>query len=108
MTKAPMRILKPLRQLGGFVIGCSELISEMTFKRMWGRIGRTVDLRGATPHVFRHTFITPVDSSGLDIKTLQGIAGHADVRMTMERYAHVHEEKIHEAGVRIETVFEAL
>ena len=108
LTKELMQILKPLRQLGGFIIGGSEPISEMTFKRMWERIGKTVDLRGATPHVFRHTFITLAASSGMDIKTLQGIAGHSDVRMTIERYAHVRVEKVKEAGAQIEAVFEAL
>ncbi|MBR5231769.1 MAG: site-specific integrase, partial [Clostridia bacterium] len=33
MTKELMQILKPLRHLGGFIIGGSEPISEMTFKR---------------------------------------------------------------------------
>ena len=44
----------------------------------------------------------------MDIKTLQSIAGHSDVRMTMERYAHVHVEKVKEARAQIEAVFEAL
>ena len=47
-------------------------------------------------------------SSGLDIKTLQAIAGHADVQMALGRYAHKREEKVMEAGALIRGVFSAL
>lgn len=100
-------ILRPQRQLGGFVIGGSAPISEMSFKRTWERIGKTIDLRGATPHVFRHTYITMAASSGIDVKTLQAIAGHSDIRMTMDRYAHVLEDKVIAASAQIEQSFTA-
>ena len=99
------RILRPQRQLGGFVIGGNEPISEMSFKRTWERIRKTIDLHGATPHVFRHTYITLAASSGIDIKTLQAIAGHSDIRMTLDRYAHAMEDKIIAATAQIEKSF---
>ena len=99
------RILRPQRQLGGFVIGGSAPISEMSFKRTWERISKTIDLHGATPHVFRHTYITMAASSGIDVKTLQAIAGHSDIRMTMDRYAHAMEDKMIAASAQIEQSF---
>lgn len=90
-------ILAPMRQENGFVIGQDSPITEMTYKRMWERIGKKIDLHGATAHVFRHTYITKA-ASRVDIKTLQSIAGHADISTTMNRYAHGREEKIMEAG----------
>ena len=101
-------ILKPLRQLNGFVIGGQEPITETTFKRTWERIGKQINLYGATPHVFRHTYITLAASSGVDVKTLQSIAGHSDIKMTLERYAHAREKKVMEAGKQISSVFNAL
>jgi len=47
-------------------------------------------------------------SSGIDVKTLQSIAGHSDIKMTMDRYAHKRDEKIIEAGARIGGVFSSL
>ena len=102
-------ILKPYRQLNGFVVGDGiNPLTERTFTRMWQRIEKTIPLYGATPHIFRHTYITLVASSGIDIKTLQTIAGHSDIKMTMDRYAHSREEKIMEAGPAISRVFASL
>lgn len=102
-------ILKPVKKALGFVIGDGEKpLTERTFTRMWQRIGKKIDLHGATPHVFRHTYITMAASSGIDVKTLQAIAGHADIKMTMDRYAHKREEKVIEAGQVIGSMFQAV
>ncbi|MFV0399907.1 MAG: tyrosine-type recombinase/integrase, partial [Oscillospiraceae bacterium] len=42
-----------------------------------------------TPHILRHTYITALCSSGLDIKKIQYLAGHADPAMTLKVYTHV-------------------
>ena len=90
-------ILTPVRQLNGYVIGQDELLTEKAYKRMWERIGKKIDLHGATAHVFRHTYIT-MAAPHVDMKTLQSMAGHADISTTMNRYAHGREDKIIEAG----------
>ena len=101
-----MDVLRPYRQIAGFIVGDGITpMTERTFTRMWQRIDRTIDLHGATPHTFRHTYITLAASSGIDVKTLQSIAGHSDIKMTMDRYAHKRDEKIIEAGARIGGVF---
>lgn len=42
-----------------------------------------------TPHVLRHTFLTQLQATGrVDIKTLQSIAGHSKIAMTMNAYVH--------------------
>ena len=79
-----MDILEPYRKEEGYIIGDGQKqLTERTFIRMWQRIGRTINLYGATPHRMRHTYITLAASSGVDVKTLQEIAGHADIKMTM-------------------------
>ena len=102
-------LLQPCRQINGFIIGDgTEPITETTFKRMWERIGRWINLCGATPHVFRHTYITLAASSGMDVKTLQSIAGHSDIKMTLDRYAHERENNIISAGSLIGGVFRSM
>lgn len=99
-------ILEPCRKEEGYIIGDGQKpLTERTFIRMWQRIGKTIDLYGATPHRMRHTYITLAASSGVDVKTLQEIAGHADIKMTMERYAHARREKVIQAGKVIGSVF---
>ena len=45
--------------------------------------------KGVTPHLLRHTFLTQLQAAGrVDIKTLQSIAGHSKIAMTMNTYVH--------------------
>lgn len=41
-----------------------------------------------TFHALRHTFATRCVESGFDAKSLSEILGHADIRITLERYVH--------------------
>ena len=83
----------------GYIIGGGERpITESTFDRTWQRISRTINLYGATPHILRHTYLTLLATTGINIKTIQAIAGHSDIQITMNRYVHSRHEKIREAG----------
>lgn len=106
-SKAGIRIIPISPQLrpylegrkDGYVIGEGDSpITESSFDRTWQRIEKTIDLHGATPHVFRHTFLTQLCSTGVTVKTLQAIAGHADIQTTMNRYVHKVNEDILDAG----------
>ena len=95
-----------MRKEESYIIGDGQKqLTERTFIRMWQRIGRTINIYGATPHRMRHTYITLAASSGVDVKTLQEIADHADIKMTMERYAHARREKVIQAGKIIGSIF---
>ena len=81
-------------------IGSSDTILNLNSKR--------IDLCGATLHVFRHTYIALAASSGMDVKTLHSIAGHSDIKMTLDRYAHERENNIISAGSLIGNVFRSM
>ena len=74
-------------------------------KRTFQRIAKTIDLHGATPHIFRHSFLTYAQTVVTDIKTLQAIAGHADIQTTMNRYVHQQSDRIVETGKRVTDLF---
>ena len=49
---------------------------------------RTDKLPKITPHVCRHTYCTRMAKSGIGLKTLQYLMGHADISITMDTYTH--------------------
>ena len=42
-----------------------------------------------TPHILRHTYITNLLLKGVDIKTVQYLAGHERAKITLDIYAHL-------------------
>ena len=92
--------LKPFGQ-SGFVLGGDAPISNMVFRRLDKSIKRQIDLHGATPHVFRHTYITMLSKAGIDLKTIQRISGHANITTTLNIYTHTREEEIQAAGTKV-------
>lgn len=88
----------------GFVVGGDSPYTKMQHRRAWERITKQIDLHGATAHVFRHTFLTILASTGVDVKTLQAIAGHGDIQITMNRYVHPVNDNILKAGKMMENL----
>lgn len=88
-----LELLAPM-QSTGFIIGGEQPITLKHYTNTWNRIKKAVDLHGATAHVFRHSYLTYAAGESSDIKSLQKIAGHSDIRMTMNRYVHAQPEKV--------------
>ena len=61
-------------------------------KRIVGSLFEAAGLDDFTLHCCRHTFATRLLDKGVDIRTVQELLGHADIRMT-ERYTHSNKDK---------------
>ena len=88
-------------QKSGFIIGGESPITMRTYNNTWRRIKKTIDLHGATAHIFRHSYLTYMAGNNTDVKTLQTIAGHSKIDMTMNQYVHAQPDKIIEAGKKM-------
>ena len=66
------------------------------------RIRKQINLHGANAHTLRHTYLTIFEGTGIDLKTLQYIAGHSHVQTTMNIYVHTQEQNIDKAGELID------
>lgn len=57
-----------------------------------------------TPYNLRHTYITNLIEKGIDVKTVQYLAGHATAEMTLNVYTHVTDEMIDNAIMKINNI----
>ena len=64
-----------------------------TMQETFKRILKAAGVADANFHTLRHTFATRAIEKGADVKTLSVLLGHSDVNITLNRYAHVLDEK---------------
>lgn len=88
-----MHLLKPMQEQG-YIIGGDQPITLTSFRNMWKRINKQVNMYGATAHVLRHSYLTYAVGETTDYKTVQGLSGHADLGTLINRYAHPQQKKI--------------
>jgi len=65
-----------------------HLHEQSVQRAVYGAARRAAIDKPCSPHVLRHSFATHLLQAGYDIRTLQELLGHADVRTTMI-YTHV-------------------
>lgn len=64
---------------------------------------REIQLPSITPHILRHTRCTRLAEAQCDIRVLQYLMGHTDIRTTMQTYNHVDNERVKREMSRIQT-----
>ena len=107
LLKSLAAILEPTRSKG-YLLGGEKPFTAKQYMTLWTHIKKRVNVYDATAHVFRHTFLTAANSEGVDLKTLQTIAGHSDSHTTMQVYVHAQPGKIKEAGDRMDSLLHNL
>jgi site-specific recombinase XerD len=61
-------------------------------------------LKDCSPHTLRHTFASRLVMAGVDLRTVQELLGHKDIKMTL-RYAHLSPSHKRQAMVALERQF---
>ena len=100
--------LRALPQDGPYLVGADQPLTASQFKNLWqvierrtvsssdelgtvathSRVVRTLDFK-VTPHQLRHTYITRLILGGANVKVVQYLAGHSDMKVTLGIYTHL-------------------
>jgi len=87
----------------GAPIFCSKKNRRLTREEVWGlcrAIGKQTDNPGLHPHTLRHTAATRLLSRKVDLRVIQSLLGHADIRTT-QIYTHPDKEMLKDAVDRL-------
>ena len=115
----PTLLAKELRgrqRKAGFVVPALTrdiYISESTYSRCWRDITADIDREiipfDITPHKhLRRTYVTELCASGMDIKKIQYLAGHDDIKITLAIYADVVNNRPEQVIDHINKVFDSI
>lgn len=88
----------------GYVVsGSDDFLSPKTYDYRYRRILDACGVRQINYHALRHTFATRCVESGMDVKTLSEILGHANAGITLNTYVHSSMERKREQLERLHT-----
>ncbi len=82
-------------------------IARMTLRRKWEAARREAGLEDVTIHDLRRTHSTQAAVAGVDLRTLAGRLGHANLSMLEKHYAALVGSASEEAADKIERAFSA-
>lgn len=117
-TEAGVRSVPVLSALRPFLVGhvgliapsaSGSIMSEVAFRRAWqsyiaalsSAAGHPVNIR---PHDLRHTYCTMLVDAGIPLKQAMAWLGHADEKMIMRVYDHVHAERTRVSVEQVENL----
>ena len=92
--------IRPYRKDKGYVLSRSDLepnkpMTRSMFNKMWNRIKKKIDLKGATSHSFRASYATMMNAhcDHIDPKALQGALRHKTPDLAIKVYTKENKNK---------------
>lgn len=71
-----------------YIFGGNKPLEPRTMQYRYKKLLKEADVNDRNFHILRHTFATNCIENGMDVKALSEILGHADVKITLNRYVH--------------------
>lgn len=78
-----------------------------TIKEMIDSMALSAEVKKLHPHTLRHTFATRCLESGIDMRVVQDLLGHASMKMTSDIYTHVLPDKKMDSMMKLSKEYKA-
>lgn len=88
LSDSIIAMLQSIAHRGNYVLNGERPMEPRTYENKLKRYLKEADIMPRNFHTLRHTFATNCIESGMDVKSLSEILGHADVQLTLNRYVH--------------------
>ena len=72
-----------------FVTSSCSIIDQSNLLKKWRAFLKDINIRYRKWHALRHGFACLLFYSGADLKTVQALMGHSDIKTTSEIYIHI-------------------
>ncbi|GAB6990893.1 tyrosine-type recombinase/integrase [Paenibacillus pini] len=92
----------------GFIFGNDDgyPFNSASIRHRMARILKHTSIKKkATPHIFRHTYVSMLAEAGVDLKTIMARVGHDDEKTTLNIYSHVTEQMQENADQKIKNYY---
>lgn len=89
-----------------FVCPGGKVMLRYSFMEQYQKLLEELGLEHYTFHELRHICATLLREDGVDIRTVQDMLGHADVRLTLNLYSHVTDRMTSAAAAAISRMLE--
>jgi integrase len=91
-----------------FTTETGRYIITNTFYRNFKQVAASIGRPDARPHDLRHSAATVALGAGADIKSVQGLLGHATASFTLDVYGHVSDQMRKDTAARMQSYFDNL
>lgn len=88
LSDSMIEVLRSIPRRGIYVLNGNRPVEPRTFENKLKSYLKEAGIAPRNFHTLRHTFATNCIESGMDVKSLSEILGHADVQLTLNRYVH--------------------
>ncbi len=88
ITAEMLCLLMQLKESQPYIFGREKPLDPRTMQYRFQKFLREAKIDSRNFHILRHTFATNCVENNMDVKALSEILGHADVKLTLNRYVH--------------------
>lgn len=88
LSDSIIAVIGSISHRGAYVLNGDRPMEPRTYENKLKRYLKETGIMLRNFHTLRHTFATNCIESGMDVKSLSELLGHADVQLTLNRYVH--------------------